>query len=269
VDERTQGAMMLAIGGVAVRLGLTDASLAYVKPGLRPLLTVAGLVLVVLGAAGVLRAFRDEPVPPPVPDPEDDARLEAAGAAHAHAAVGHSDDGHGHGVSGPRVAWLLTLPLLAVLLVAPPPLGAFAAGRQSGRVVATTERSYPPLPTAVDGAVPLGLVEFQFRALYDETRSMEGQRVRLVGFASPVPGDAGGDYLLTRFIVNCCAADGTAVTVEIHGDPVPRAPDTWLEIEGTWEPRPGQEPGKPTPAPPVVVAESVTPIPQPDEPYEY
>ena len=35
-DRRTQGAMLLLVGAVALWLGLSQAALAYVRPGLRP-----------------------------------------------------------------------------------------------------------------------------------------------------------------------------------------------------------------------------------------
>jgi uncharacterized repeat protein (TIGR03943 family) len=279
MDERTQGALMLAIGGVSLRLGLTDAALAYVKAGLQPLLTISGIVLLVLGATAVIQAFRsggkeheahDALAHVPVPG-SDQVLLEHTVPGPENepgplvAALG--DDGHGHGEGGPKVAWMLVLPLLGLLLIAPPPLGAFAAGRQGTNVLSTNQTSYPPLPEPVDGAIDLTLSEYTFRALYDEEQSLEGERLRLVGFVTPK--DEGDGYYLTRFILSCCAADGRAITIDVSGDQLPRAPDTWLEIEGTWEPRPGAEPGQPSPEPPLFVAESVTPIAQPDQPYEY
>ena len=276
MDERTQGAMMLAVGGVALRLGLTDAALSYVKSGLRPLLIASGIVLAVLGAVAVWRAFKEQPAAPPGTPTAghaeaEDSLLEHVGEEHAHAAVGDDDDGHGHGVSGPKVAWMLALPLLAVLLVAPPPLGAFAAGRQSGNVLSTSQTSYPPLPEAVDGAIPLTMVDYTFRALYDQDESLAGERVRLVGFVTP---NEGGDgYLLTRFRLNCCAADGTPVSVEVRGDDLPRTPDTWLALEGTWEPREeALDDAPPSPLSgelPIILAEHAEQVPQPDQPYEY
>ena len=53
------------------------------------------------------------------------------------------------------------------------------------------------------------------------------------------PGD-----LLTRFALYCCAADATALKVAIHGDPVPRASDTWLEVEGCWQQGANDDPGQ-------------------------
>jgi uncharacterized repeat protein (TIGR03943 family) len=260
VDERTQGALLLAVGGVALRLGLTDAALSYVKAGLQPLLIITGVVLVVLGAAAVLHAFR---VDPAVEHEVHDNHGHAAPAGPAP--EGHHD-GHGHAGHGPGVAWLMVLPLLAILLVAPPPLGAFAAGRQSDRPPTTTQTTYPPLPDAVEGAVPLTMSEYVFRALYDEDRSLEGQRIRLTGFVSETGAEG---YELTRFVLNCCAADGRPVSVVVTGDAQPRAADTWLEVEGTWQPREGVEPGEASAQAPLFVAESAHEVAQPDQPYEY
>lgn len=248
MDERTQGALLLAVGGIALRLGLTDAALSYVKPSLQPLLVMAGLALGVLGAVAVRRAFRAEreghPGEPAEPDP-----------AHHHP----------HG--GPAIAWLLVLPLLSLLLVAPPPLGAFAAARQSDLIPVDTRSSYGPLPEAVDGAVPLPMVEFVYRALYDEGATLEGEPVRLTGFVSNTEVDQG--YQLSRFIVSCCAADARAVDVVLADDQPPPELDTWLEVEGTWRPRATVEPGEATTDPPVLEVRARRVIDPPAEPYEY
>ncbi len=141
---------VVAVGGIALRLGVTSAALVYVKPGQRPLLVIAGLSLIVIGGA----ATRDTLHP----------RL-ASQAAH----------------QAPGVAWLFMLVVFTVLLVAPPRLGAFAAGRQSGRQVVEDQTQFAPLvPAPVDGAVEL--------SLFDEERSLEGKRVRLVGFVTPSSG---------------------------------------------------------------------------------
>ena len=250
MDERTQGALLLAVGGIAIRLGVTDAALAYVKPGLQPVLTVAGAFLVIIGVLTVVRAFRGKP---------DELDLH-----------GHADHGHGHQPGhGPAVAWLLTLPLLALLLIAPPPLGAFAAGRQSARpLAATSGTAFGPLPDATaDGAVPLKLAEYVFRALYDKERSLEDKTLRLTGFVtkSRQPGVA---FQLTRFTIACCAADGQAINVAIRTDqPVPPV-DTWLEVDGTWAPLPDHVIGEVSLDPPLLEATTLSQIEAPKQPYE-
>lgn len=264
MDDRTQGALLLAVGGVALRLGLTDAALAYVKPGLQPLLTISGLVLVLLGAVAVRRAFRE-----PAGEP---ARAAGGDLDHAHVdAAGRAevvDDGHGHGANGPAVAWLLVLPLLALLLIAPPPLGAFAANRQSQAPAVDTAVTYPPLPEPVGGAVELSFTEFTFRALYDEERSLEDATVRVTGFVSAT--DAPEGYTLSRFTLSCCAADGRATSIVAAGDPQPApAVDAWVTLEGTWEPRPAVDGRQPFDQPPLLRVTSRQEVNAPSQPYEY
>jgi uncharacterized repeat protein (TIGR03943 family) len=116
--------------------------------------------------------------------------------------------------------------------------------------------------------VPLTLAEYVVRD-YDAPRTLAGIRVRLVGFVTPQqPGRDG--YLLTRFAINCCAADATAYKVAVHGDPVPRGPDTWLEVEGRWQQRQhtDSDPEQPSEEPPLLLAESIRVIEQPTPPYE-
>lgn len=246
MNAYAQGALMMATGGVAVRLGLSDQVFAYIKPSYAPYQVIAGVVLLVLGALALKRAFDGA-------DP---------GAEHDDVHVGH---GHDH-AEGPRVAWMLALPLFAVLLIAPPPLGSFAANRQSG-VVANTTSTFGELPAPVDGAVELSLQQYSVRALYDPEQSLDGATVRLTGFVSRLP-EEGSGWLLTRFALSCCAADGQAINVEVVGSSMPPAVDTWVEVEGTWALRDGHVPGELTADPPLIEAASVRIIDPPAEPYE-
>lgn len=253
MDTRAQGALMMAIGGVAIRLGLTGSALNYIKGTYVPLLIAAGVVTALLGVITLMEALRD-------------------GADHQHHDDDHpegsasaSADSHGHDHSrGPRIAWMLAAPLFAVLLIAPPPLGSFAANRQSG-VIAPASSVWPPLPEAENGVVHLGLGDYAGRALYDPDLSLAGVRVALTGFVSDHTEDG---FVLTRFALSCCAADGTAINVEIRTDDPPLPIDSWVTVEGRWSPRDGHVIGDLTADPPLLDAESVRPVAQPDEPYE-
>jgi uncharacterized repeat protein (TIGR03943 family) len=240
-ESRTQGAMLLVVGATALWLGLTDASLAYVRAALRPPLAASGLVLLALAAA----------------------TLRGAGAGAGPARPG-GPAGHGHG-GRLGAGWLLIVPVLVLLLVAPPALGSFAASRQAPRTGGETG-AFPPLPDPVDGAVPLPVSEFVSRALYDEQRSLAQARVRVLGFVTP---DGGGGYRLARFNVFCCAADAEAYEIAVRGDATPRQADQWLLVEGRWLPEPPLTSVAPSSRRPVLVAEAVTPVRPPADRYEH
>jgi uncharacterized repeat protein (TIGR03943 family) len=228
--------MLAMVGVTALWLGLTDAALAYVRGALRPPLVLSGVFLLVL--AGVAASRRDP------------------GAG-----------GHGHDHGAPRSGWLLALPVLMLLLAAPPALGSFAASRQVDTAAQAGDPGvFPPLPEPVGEAVPIPVSEFVTRALYDKDRSLQGVRVRLVGFVAP---REGGGYWLTRFNLFCCAADGEAYQLEVRGDRAQRQADQWLVVEGRWLPQKVYNGVVPSGVRPVLIADSVTPVRPPADRYEH
>jgi uncharacterized repeat protein (TIGR03943 family) len=190
VRRDAQAGVCLLLAATALRLGLTDAALAYVKPSLRPLLVAAGVVLLVVGVAGL----RSRPA-----------------------------DDRDH--PAPSAAWLLVLPVVAVFLIAPAPLGTYAAERQSASRQVERVQVTSPLPAEVDGAVPLGMRDFLLRVV--NGTQLEGVRVRLTGFLTT---DAKG-VVLNRFRVTCCAADGIAMRTRLEGIGG-LAEGTWVTVEG-------------------------------------
>lgn len=252
-DRRTQGTLLLAVGGMALLLGRGDLALAYVRAFVQPLLLASGAVLVALGLAALAAPG---------------ARLAPATwfAPAARSGPPQGDEAH-HGTS--RVAWLLVLPLLVLILVGPPPLGSYAAGRRAPISAGAVGGSMPPLEQPVNGAVPMELSEFYYRAVFDERHSLDGVRVRLLGFASP---SHDGGYLLARFAMFCCAADAQVVEVAVKGDGVRRPADQWLSIEGYLRASLARGAGQdvdPSSAVPELIADSVTPVQPPRDRYEH
>jgi len=213
---RAPTVLLLLTGAAVLRVSLfSELYLRYVQPGLRPYLIVSGCALVLLGlVSAVLR--RD---------------------AHSHT---------------PRVAWLLTLPALALLLFPPPALGSYSAEREAEQRLAQGMGTFPELPS--DPVLDLTLTEFGSRAVYDTERSLEGRTVRLTGFVTQ---DDDGTWYVTRLAVACCAADATVSRVEIRGASEAPPTDTWVTVTGTWHP--GDT---------VLDAESVRTVRQPANPYE-
>ena len=205
---------MLLLGGAVVKISVTGVYLRYVKHGLRPLLIVAGLLLVAVAIVTLWQELR-----------------------HAKQHHDDPDDGHGHGHHEPRVGWLLILPALGLLLLSPPALGSYAAGK-SGTVVVSSQSDYPPLPAG--NPAPVALLDYASRALFDSGKSLTGRNLRLAGFITPGPG---GRPLLTRMVLTCCAADGRPIKIGLAGDvPTGLAAGTWVQIDGLYSPRVGKDP---------------------------
>jgi uncharacterized repeat protein (TIGR03943 family) len=240
VSRLTQAVLLLLFGGAILRAALTDLYLRYVKEGMRPFLIAAGLVLVAAAVMTLWHSYQDdraaETTPAPPDDPTGPATGSPAGVAEhpaAHAVVPAGSDGdHDHEHHSPMVGWLLIVPVLGLLLVAPPALGAFAA-KQSGTITAApaSDSVYPALP-AGDPAT-ISLLDYASRALFDEGKSLAGRDLRLTGFLTPGPD---GQPMLARIVLSCCAADGRPIKVGLTG----RVPDgvpgnTWVEIIGVYQ----------------------------------
>jgi putative membrane protein len=208
VNRQAQAVVLLLLGGAVLRAGLTDLYLRYVKAGLRPLLLVVGVVLI----AAAIATFWYERRP-------------------AHATKDdqpESRDPGGHVHREPATAWLLLLPLCALVVVVPPALGSYAADRTG-----TALQPPPGFVTLPAGdPVRISVLDYATRAVYDHGRSLGDRRVEITGFIA-VAGR--GVPILTRMFLSCCAADAQPVKVGLSGKvPAGLQPDTWLDVVGTY-----------------------------------
>ena len=191
MKRNVAGLVIVFVEAAVVQLATSGTYLRYVKPGLRWMLLAAGVILIVLAVADVLADTRTK------------------------------DDGHGHhGL--PRAAWLLLIPIFALLVVDPPALGADAAQRQSpvaSKPVAPKSNSWPAEnpqcgPTALAGR------DYSVWAVW-ERDTMKGRACQLTGFITPAKN---GTWYVTRIGLTCCVADGTAFMVEARGQTAPANP---------------------------------------------
>ncbi len=102
--------------------------------------------------------------------------------------------------------------------------------------------------------------------VYPEPDAYLGQKVSIQGFAVH-PEELESNYLtLTRFVITCCAADvyPIGLPIKLPRDRSNFAPDQWFQVNGemTTEMLQGERKL-------VVQAQSLTPIPEPKNPYEY
>lgn len=233
VNRQAQSAVLFLLGAALLHAGTTDLYLRYVKAGLRPLLLAAGAVLIVTALATAWYERR------------------RVGRRH----------GEGHAHPEPRVSWLLILPLLALILVAPPALGSYSATRTGTAL--QEPLAYPSLSAA--DPLPLSVVDYAGRAVYDHGRTLAGRTVRLTGFVAL---DHDGTPYLVRMALNCCAADAQPVKVGLTGHiPPVLQPDTWLAVTGGYTPRTVRDPVNGGPIPFLEVTDA-RPVPTPRDPYD-
>ncbi|MGI5358374.1 TIGR03943 family putative permease subunit [Streptomyces sp. CA-252508] len=266
--RHVQAALLLLTGSAVLHISvLSQVYLRYVKEGLRPFLVASAVLLLLLGVVGAVRDGLPFAPRRTAGEETDDERTDDGQAADDERTADEHQHGHGHGHghghdSGPRVAWLLFLPVLALLLYAPPALGSYTAARETDNAVARVAE-FDPLPEA--DPAPLALSGFIARVQQDRDRSLAGRTVLMTGFVTPAK-DRAGTWYLTRLVVSCCAADSRSLRVRVHGAPPPPA-DAWVTVTGTWRPGGGGALGTAT-APVAIDARTVRRVEEPVNPYQ-
>jgi uncharacterized repeat protein (TIGR03943 family) len=229
VSARCQSFVLLLFGAALIRLAATDTLLRYVRPVARPWVLLAGVGIVVV-ALWSLAATR-----PQSPDVDQ-----------------HS------GTSG--VAWLVIAPVIAIVVIAPPALGAYAAARIPVTAPPPSARVFPPLRADTGGPTRVTLLDFYARAAFDGGATLTGHRVELTGFL--LRSDPDG-FRIARLVITCCAADARAVVVRIRSLVAAPRPDAWVTVIGEFA---GTSPDDRMV--PVLRADTVTPVSAPDNPYD-
>lgn len=222
------------VGAVLLRLTVTGTYRRYVRVGMEPWLLVAGVAIVVLGLVTLVVALR----------------------RGASADAGTHDDAHGHS-HGVRVGWLLLAPIAALLLVAPPTLGAFGVNRAAAVDVRSGGAVFAPLP-ASSTPRKMTLLEYGQRYFDRKGSSLQGATVELTGFVSS---SQSGGFRLARYEIACCAADAIPAVVVVDGVTGSAPPkDSWVRVTGTYDPAAGDLPH--------VTSTTVTAVSAPEDPYE-
>ena len=163
---------------------------------------------------------------------------------------------------------VMLLPLLMGMLIPVQALGAEAASsRQINQSLTLT--------AGAEGQDTILSIDPRSRSLlewvwvFDVTEdktTLANQPVRLEGFLLPGDELPGEQFMVARFIITCCVADATAVGIAVE-PPTGSDPSQWrgwIRVEGIMQvtSQDGQES-------PLIKADSVHVIPEPDQPYLY
>lgn len=229
-------------GVMLLRLVVTGLFSYYVAEVTRYLLVPAGAFLLVMGGWFVWDGARTR-------------RRRPAGAADPDSSR------HAHEHRAPVIAYALLLPLLALMVVAPAPLGSYSAARDSNTVLPPSAETMAALEAEAPVGRAMPIQEFVVNAIWYNGRRIADRPVELTGFVTP---DPAGGWWIARLSIACCAGDAKAAKVKVLDAPE-LAADTWVTVTGTWMPGGTTNDAS---AIPTIRAESVTQIPIPADPYE-
>lgn len=168
--------------------------------------------------------------------------------------------------SGWRLLMML-VPLLLGLFVPVRSLGAEAAeSRQVSQAVTLTAGSEVKDTVLTMDPGSRSLLEWLWTFDITEDKStLAGQPVRLEGFVLRNETLPEGQFMVARFIITCCVADASAIGIPVQppGDPDSQL-SGWIRVEGVMSV--AESAGRETP---LILAETIQSIPEPDQPYLY
>lgn len=260
VQVALKGMLLLGLG-IFLLTRFTTGTLYFYISSRFDWLTVAAIMglLVVAGSYRYLLREDEEGSAGP-----DDSVAEGAGGGEP--AAGEDDHDHSH-----RLSWsglvLISLPIVLGILVPPRPLG--VAALQNREISAGALDSVLPAAvrsSRVQESSERTILDWVL-AFHEGERPAETDTADVIGFVYLDDASEEVQFTLTRFVVGCCAADAMAV-----GLPVSLAaglPSEEELAEGQWVRVVGQFATPAGNALPVLMADRLETVPEPNQPYLY
>jgi uncharacterized repeat protein (TIGR03943 family) len=174
-------------------------------------------------------------------------------------------DNHDHAPS-PINLWIMLIPLLIGILIPAKPLDAAAVsakGLTTSSPLISSDSSSQLFETQSEQRNVLDWVKlFYFEK---ELSPYVGQQASVVGFVYFDERLPEGQFFVSRFILSCCAADGYAVGMIVEWEQADTLKqDAWVQVKG-----PVDAVSFENGVSPLIQAETVEPVSQPDQPYLY
>ena len=177
----------------------------------------------------------------------------------------HDHHDHEHAPSSVNL-WIMLIPLLIGILIPAKPLDSSAVsakGITTSSALVSSQSSSQLFETESEQRNVLDWIKiFYFE---QDLNPFIGQQAAVVGFVYREASLPQGQFLVSRFILSCCAADGYAVGMIVES---PQAQafdnDTWVKVSGPVDVVSYN--GSPSP---LIRAETIEVVPQPEQPYLY
>lgn len=187
---------------------------------------------------------------------------------HDHHHHDHDEHDHNHNHAAVWPVIIVAIPLILGVAMPAKPLGAKAADARG------IETDFSSVSLSRSSSKSLTIVPSErnvldwARAFATSTNPAEfnGQEANVIGFVYRDGRFDGTHFMVARFTLTCCVADALAigVVVQTPEDSTDFATDTWVKVEGHF-----QETEFDGNVIPILYAEKITPVEQPDQPYLY
>lgn len=162
---------------------------------------------------------------------------------------------------------LITVAILG-LLITPQTFGSHTALRRGLTETLPLTRLQPQAFQTSAKSEERSLIEWmRLLNVNPEPDTYKGQSAQVNGFVINPPDFPEGHFVLARFVITCCAADAYPIglPVQFSADQAKRYPqDSWLEVKGKMITETINNERRLT-----IQAKSLTPIPEPRNPYDY
>ena len=210
MNQRDTAALVAAMGFLVAWVAHTGMALNYLRPGMVPYLKWAGIAVAIVAVVGFVVALRQE------------RKTDADSASDHHSHHGNS-----------RIVWMLFVPVVVAIVIAPNALGSWAVNQRQGIGWSRSESfdlgAFLRTQTIAGSTPHMEVREFVTAAeLASDRPILASIDVELTGFVSH-PSDAPDHVALTRFVITCCAADAVPAEVDLANAPPDLQDNTWID----------------------------------------
>lgn len=237
-----------AWGITLLRLWLSGQLFLLIHPNYIPLTVIAGIGLTIVGATEAWRVAKRR-------------------KNHKNNQNSPNNQQHVNLIKPSLSSSLLLFVAIVALFVSPRPFTSEKAIHRGVIENIADARTIPQSFRASNRPEERTLVEWvRTISAYPEPDAYKGQKVNLSGFVVHSPDQPDNMFLITRFVITCCAADVYPVSlpVKIAESRKNYPPDRWLQIEGQVDVE-----GTGSNRQIVIVASNITAISEPKNPYDY
>ncbi len=238
-----EASAIIAWGLVLTKLWLSGQLFLLIHPNYIPLTIIAGVLLLTIGA------------------------IEAWRVAQKQKYQSSNSQKHINLIKPSLGSGLLLFVAILGLVISPRPFTSEKAIHRGVTDSLADARTIPQSFKSSNRPEERTLVEWvRTISAYPEPDAYVGQKVKLTGFVVHAPEQPDNMFLITRFVITCCAADVYPVSlpVKIADSRANYPPDRWLQIEGQTDV--DSTDGK---RQVVIVANNITAIAEPKNPYDY